>query len=259
MTSSVLSVELVRVAYERMKDCPAHWSVLIRTPVIEMRVEVPLNDFLSIATVVTVPGLRYTLPCRLTPNVEGAPVNGMAMPGVKLAPGLISVSSEMKPEPICSPASIDPPVSLVLPPPVILPVKVPATRYSREEIAVVNGATGSWVSLAPTTSRCQPSGVSRTPGGPDGTPPSGGSGLVAFTGTAGSGGAGGSACARGAAATGIATQTDASMAKRFNMVVSAPLMGRKTRRSQKFHSCFASRGLRKGLNPVIQITTRTQL
>ena len=140
------------------------------------------------------------------------------MPGVKLAPGLISVSSEMMPQPICSPASMDPPVSLVLPPPVILPVKVPAIRYSREEIAVVNGATGSWVSLAPTTSRCQPSGVSRTPGGPDGTPPSGGSGLVAFTGTAGSGGAGGSACARGAAATGIATQTDASIAKRFNMV-----------------------------------------
>ena len=69
------------------------------------------------------------------------------MPGVKLAPGLISVSSEMMPQPICSPASIDPPVSLVLPPPVILPVKVPATRYSRDEIAVVSGATGSWVSL----------------------------------------------------------------------------------------------------------------
>ena len=29
MTSSVLSVELVNVAYERMNDCPAHWSVLI--------------------------------------------------------------------------------------------------------------------------------------------------------------------------------------------------------------------------------------
>src|SRR6185295_6867690 len=162
-----------------------------------MRVEVPLNDFLSIATVVTVPGLRYTLPCRLTPNVEGAPVNGMAMPGVKLAPGLISVSSEMMPQPICSPASIDPPVSLVLPPPVILPVKVPATRYSRDEMAVVSGATGSCVSLLPTTSRCQPSGVSRTPGGADGTAPSGGRGLVASaTGcTAGSGGAGGSAMA----------------------------------------------------------------
>ena len=83
-----------------------------------------------------------------------------------------------------------------------LPVKVPATRYSRDEMAVVNGATGSWVSLLPTTSRCQPSGVSRTPGGADGTAPSGGRGLVASaTGcTAGSGGAGGSAMATGAAA-----------------------------------------------------------
>ena len=146
------------------------------------------------------------------------------MPGVKLAPGLISVSSEMMPQPICSPASNDPPVSLVLPPPVIFPVNVPAIRYSRDEIAVVSGATGSCVSLLPTTSRCQPSGVSRIPGGPEGTAPSGGSGLVAFTGTAGSGGGGGSASARGAAASGIATQTDASMAKRFNMVVLAPLV-----------------------------------
>src|SRR5258705_1304233 len=227
MTSSVLSVELVNVAYERMNDWPAHWSVLTRTPVIVMRVEVPLNDFLSIATVVTVPGLRYTLPWRLTPKPAfGLPVNGMPMPGVKLAPGLISVSSEMMPQPICSPASIEPPVSLVLPPPEIFPVKVPAIRYSREVIAVVNGATGSCVSLAPTTSRCQPSGVSRTPGGADGTAPSGGSGLVAFTGTAGSGGGGGSACARGAAPTGIAMQTAPSNAKRFNMVDLAPLMGR---------------------------------
>src|SRR3954447_22346334 len=225
MTSSVLSVELVNVAYERMKDCPAHWSVLIRTPVMVTRVELPLNDFLSMATDVTVPGFRYTLHCRLRPKPPVAlPVNGIAMPGLKLAPGLISVSSEMMPQPICSPASIVPPVSLVLPPPVTVPVKVPATRYSRDEMAVVNGATGSCVSLLPTTERCQPSGVSSTPGGADGTAPSGGSGLVSPTGcTAGSGG-GGSANARGAVPTGIAMQTAASMAKRFNMVVMAPLV-----------------------------------
>ena len=58
MTSSVLSVELVSVAYERMNDWPAHWSVLTRTPVMVMRVVVPLKDFLSSATVVTVPGFR---------------------------------------------------------------------------------------------------------------------------------------------------------------------------------------------------------
>src|SRR6476661_5315568 len=185
-----------------------------------MRVEVPLNDFLSIATVVTVPGFRYTLPWRKgsVPPVwkgPGTPAAEMPIFGAKVKPGLITVSSEMMPQPICSPASIDPPASLVLPPPVIFPVNVPATRYSRDVIAVVSGATGSCVSFSPTTSRCLPSGVSRTPGGPDGTAPSGGSGLVTFTGTAGSGGGGGSACARGAPTTGIATQTDASMAKRF--------------------------------------------
>src|SRR5258705_4454585 len=227
MTSSVLSVELVSVAYERMKDWPAHWSVLTRTPVMVIRVEVPLNDFLSMATVVTVPGFRYTLPWRLmpAPKTGSLPTIGMPMPGVRLAPGLISVSSEMMPQPICSPASIEPPVSLVLPPPEIFPVKVPAIRYSREVIAVVNGATGSCVSLAPTTSMGQPSGVSRPPGGADGTAPSGGRGLVAFTGTAGSGG-GGWACARGAPPTGIAMQTAPSNAKRFNMVDLAPLVGR---------------------------------
>src|SRR5690349_6590907 len=211
-----------------MNDCPAHWSVLMRTPVMEIRVEVPLNDFLSTATVVTVPGLRYTLAWRLTPNVEPGLVNGTAIDGVKLAPGFTSVSSEMMPQPICSPASIEPPANLVFPLPVIFPVNVPATRYSRDVIAVVNGATGNWVSSAPTTSRCQPSGVSRTPGGPEGTRPSGGSGLVGSIGataeSAGGGGGGGSATARGAVATGIATQTVGSMAKRFNMAVLAPLV-----------------------------------
>ena len=75
------------------------------------------------------------------------------------------------PQPICSPASSEPPASLVLPPPVIVPVNVPEIRYSRDEMAVVSGATGSWVSLEPTTLRCQPSGVSRIPGAAEGTAP----------------------------------------------------------------------------------------
>src|SRR5689334_10905132 len=212
MTSSVLSVELVSVAYERMNDWPAHWSVLIRTPVIVTRVSVPLNFFLSIATVVTVPGFRYTLPSRATPNAPVALLlNGMVIPGVKLAMGLISTSSEMIPQPICSPASRVPPASFVDPPPLIFPVNVPAIRYSREDTAVVRGATGSWVSLLPTTSRCHPSGVSRIPAGPDGTSPSGGRGLVAFTGAAGSGRGGGSAITKGAVAIGLAMHTAASM------------------------------------------------
>src|SRR5882757_4486005 len=137
------------------------------------------------------------------------------MPGVKLAPGLISSSSEMIPQPICSPASSVPPVSLVLPLPLTVPVNVPATRYSRDEMAVVKGATGSWVSLLPTTERFQPSGVFNTPAGADGTAPSGGSG--ALTGTmAGSGG--GSASAKGALPTVSNVETAASVARRFNMV-----------------------------------------
>src|SRR5690242_1625574 len=132
MTSSVLSVELVSVAYERMNDWPAHWSVLIRTPVIVTRVVVPLNDFLSIATVVTVPGFRYTLPCSEMPGPAVAFVNGMLMPGLMLAPGLISSSSEMMPQPICSPASNEPPLSLVFPPPVILPVNVRSEEHTSE-------------------------------------------------------------------------------------------------------------------------------
>src|ERR1700712_4398589 len=127
-----------------------------------------------------------------------APVNGMPIPGVKLAPGLISSSSETMPQPICTPASMDPPASFVEPEPDTLPVKVPLTRYSRDEIAVVSGATGSWLSLDPDTVTVQPSGVTRTPGGADGTAPASGGGPGTPTGwTAGSGG-GGSARARGA-------------------------------------------------------------
>ena len=47
-----------------MNDYPAPWSVLMRAPVIETRGEVPLNDSLSIATVVTVPGLKSPCPAK---------------------------------------------------------------------------------------------------------------------------------------------------------------------------------------------------
>ena len=43
-------------------------------------------------------------------------------------------------------------------------MKVPPTRYSRDETAVVRGATGSCVSLVAATVRIQPSGVVTTPG-----------------------------------------------------------------------------------------------
>jgi len=76
-----------------------------------MRVVVPLKDFLSRATAVTVPGLRYTLPCRLIPNALVALVNGRLIPGVALIPGLISSSSLMMPQP---PAEVTGLVALML-------------------------------------------------------------------------------------------------------------------------------------------------
>jgi hypothetical protein len=54
-----------------MNDYPASWSVLMRTPVIEARVEMRLNDFLPIATVVTVPGLKSSCPAGDTESALG--------------------------------------------------------------------------------------------------------------------------------------------------------------------------------------------
>ena len=109
MTSSVLSVELVSVAYERMNDWPAHWSVLMRTPVIVTRASVALELLLVDGD--GGDGARLEVHLALEADAESGrvafPVNGMPMPGVKLAPGLISTSSEMMPQPICSPASSD--------------------------------------------------------------------------------------------------------------------------------------------------------
>jgi hypothetical protein len=64
-------------------------------------------------------------------------------------------------------------------------MNVPETVYSRDVFAVVSGATGTSLWSPPTTVKVQPSGVSNTPGGPDGTAPlsgdgaSGGAGLAA--------------------------------------------------------------------------------
>jgi hypothetical protein len=90
---------------------------------------------------------------------------------------------------------------------------VPSTRYSREDSAVVNGATGSIDSLLPVTLSVQPSGVFKTPGGDDGIGPFGGS----ETGT-GAGAGSGSAIASGAEPTGSKKQAAAKGAKRFSIV-----------------------------------------
>ena len=102
-------------------------------------------------------------------------------------------------------------------------MNVPAIRYSRDEMAVVSGATGSWVSLLPDTSRRQPSGVSRIPGGPEGTSALGWDGIAQDSPEAAGRRRRWRLCScercdryrRGAQA--------ASMAKRFNMVGLTPL------------------------------------
>ena len=89
------------------------------------------------------------------------------------------------PQPIWYPASSVPPLSVVLPLPVTVPVNVPPTRYSREETAVVSGATGSWVSLLATTVSVQPSGLVTTPGSADATTPLSGGGPTSPAGSIG--------------------------------------------------------------------------
>src|SRR5690349_41220 len=88
------------------------------------------------------------------------------------------------PQPTWYPASSVPPLSVVEPSPDTVPVNVPPTRYSRDETAVVSGATGSWVSSLATTESTQPSGVVTTPGGADATTPVSGGGTTLTGGSA---------------------------------------------------------------------------
>lgn len=53
-------------------------------------------------------------------------------------------------------------------------MNVPLVRYSREEVAVVNGGTGTCDSSLAPTARVQPSGVFTVAGAPDGTCPAAG-------------------------------------------------------------------------------------
>src|SRR4029077_15559439 len=117
------------------------------------------------------------------------------------------------PHPIWYPASRTPPLRDVLPLPVTVPVNVPPTRYSREEVAVVSGATGSCVSLVAATVSTQPSGLVTMPGSAEATTPLSGGGPGSPAGSIG-----GSADAAGAeAAKGMAMQAAAIKAKRFNI------------------------------------------
>src|SRR6185312_10917493 len=202
-----------------MKDWPAHMSNLIRRPVIWIRGAVPLNDFLSTDTMFTVPGLRSTFTCpeRVPESVGMIPA---VSPGVMPAVPMSSTSSARIPQPIWYPASSVPPVSFVLPPPVTLPVNVPSTRYSRDAIDPVSGATGSIDSFCPWTVKVHPSGVFNEPGAADGTGPwgpAGGADASSAACTTGAGGGGCSATASGATPAGASRQTAAKVAERVNM------------------------------------------
>src|ERR1700732_3467190 len=174
----------------------------------------------------TVPGLRSIFICseadtpRVTGNKEAAgDGNDIWTPGVIPSEEMDSMSSARIPQPIWYPASSVPPESFVLPPPVTAPVHVPSTRYYRDESAPGSGATGSMDSFCPVTFKVQPSGVFKTPGGPEGTGPlgpPGGGGAESAAGTTGAG-SGGSANASGAAPVGTSMQPAAKVAKRFNM------------------------------------------
>src|ERR1700754_3381644 len=106
----------------------------------------PLNDFLSTGTMLTVPGLRPILIwplSRVPPYWFVPPRPGIARVGVRPTAPCNSTGPATTPQRFWYPASRVPPPSLVLPPPLIVPLKVPSTRYSRDDSAVVSGATAS--------------------------------------------------------------------------------------------------------------------
>src|ERR1044072_1238619 len=69
------------------------------------------------------------------------------------------ILSMAMPQPIWNPVSSVPPPSVVEPSPFTEPVNVAPTRYSRDDTAVVSGATGNCDSSAAVTVSAQPSGV----------------------------------------------------------------------------------------------------
>ena len=105
-----------------------------------------LYSFLSTVTVDTVPGLAWISIVpeigKVTPVGTMPPVIEEPEVPIPTWPMSLTWPSSM-PQPIWYPASSVPPLRVVLPLPVTVPVNVPPTRYSRDETAVVSGATGS--------------------------------------------------------------------------------------------------------------------
>src|ERR1700736_5385479 len=164
----------------------------------------------------TSPGLGPTSICPWIGNVTpagrvSAPVLANdALPVLTPIEPFSLILSIATPQPIWYPASSDPPLTE----PVTLPRKVPPTSQSRDDSAVVSGATGNWVSSFAEMVSVRPSWVCAMPGTSDPTTPVSGGGPASGAGT---GGGGGSARASGAVPTGTSRQIAAKVAKRFNM------------------------------------------
>lgn len=118
---------------------------------------------------------------------------------------------------------------------------MPLDTYSRDEMAVVSGATGTCISSRAPSPKVQPSGVLMVTGGFEGTAPP--------PGAAASGGAGpnwGSESAEGAAMTEMARQTAIATARRTTLATG--LTGETVRRVQ-----FSARNLLAGKSNLLLV------
>src|SRR5271169_5928369 len=156
-----------------MNDWPTHPSILTWKLLIITQGFGPLNSFLTTGITSASPGLSPTLSTPLT-GVEtsgkipvGKPVNGPVRPMPGVMPVLPAIVTPLDvlisiPQPISKPTSSSPRGCSG---PRSEPTNIPLDRYSRDEIAVVNGATGTCVSSLAPSPRVQPSGVLRIEGG----------------------------------------------------------------------------------------------
>src|SRR4029078_10879521 len=113
-----------------------HPSSLMRTSLSVTRAGAALKDFLSTTTVETVPGLGEIAMVPDTGKLTPVGTTPVADPKVSPAPAWPKSSTQARsmPQPLWQRASSVPPWRLVLPTPVTVPVNVPPTRYSRDDV-----------------------------------------------------------------------------------------------------------------------------
>src|SRR3954451_12579111 len=143
---SSLSVdELVIVAYDRRNDWPTQPSTLMWVSLRVTRTGAALYSFLSTVTVDTVPGFGWISILPEIGTLTPVGTRPVSVPKLACRPAwpIRRTWPSSIPQPIWYPTSRVPPLSDVLPLPPTVPVNVPPARYSREEVAVVSGATGS--------------------------------------------------------------------------------------------------------------------